>query len=39
MNKAGVEFLEKPRDERYGRVVVFRDPFGNKWDLVETAAA
>ncbi len=32
---AGIEFLEAPRDEPYGKVVVFRDPFGNKWDLIE----
>jgi catechol 2,3-dioxygenase-like lactoylglutathione lyase family enzyme len=31
---AGVEFLEKPRHEPYGTVAVFRDPFGNKWDLL-----
>ncbi len=31
---AGVEFVEEPRDEPYGRVVVFRDVFGNKWDLI-----
>lgn len=31
----GVRFLEDPRDERYGRVVVFEDLYGNKWDLVE----
>ncbi len=23
-----------PREEPYGRVVVFRDPFGNRWDLL-----
>jgi catechol 2,3-dioxygenase-like lactoylglutathione lyase family enzyme len=34
---AGVEFLEQPRDEPYGRVVVFRDLYGNKWDLIERA--
>lgn len=34
---AGVEFLEEPRREPYGRVAVFRDPFGNKWDLIEPA--
>lgn len=34
MKKAGVEFLEEPRDEKYGRVVVFRDICGNKWDLL-----
>jgi catechol 2,3-dioxygenase-like lactoylglutathione lyase family enzyme len=33
--KAGVEFLETPREEAYGTVAVFRDPFGNKWDLIE----
>ncbi|WP_421980023.1 VOC family protein [Roseibium sp.] len=30
-----VEFLENPREEVYGKVAVFRDPFGNKWDLIE----
>ncbi|MEL7526572.1 MAG: VOC family protein [Pseudomonadota bacterium] len=30
-----VEFLESPREEVYGKVAVFRDPFGNKWDLIE----
>lgn len=34
MEDAGVEFLSSPRDEPYGKVVVFRDPFGNKWDLL-----
>jgi len=32
---AGVRFLESPRDEAYGKVAVFEDPFGNKWDLIE----
>lgn len=32
---AGVDFLEAPREEAYGVVAVFRDPFGNKWDLLE----
>jgi len=31
----GVRFLETPRDERYGRVVVFEDVYGNRWDLVQ----
>lgn len=30
---AGVDFIEAPRTEAYGRVVVFRDLYGNKWDL------
>lgn len=32
---SGVRFTEKPRTEPYGRVVVFLDLYGNKWDLVE----
>ncbi len=36
MQTQGVEFLEAPRDESYGRVVVFRDLYGNKWDLIQT---
>jgi catechol 2,3-dioxygenase-like lactoylglutathione lyase family enzyme len=32
----GVKFLEKPRSERYGRVAVFVDPWGGKWDLLES---
>ncbi len=35
----GVEFLEEPRREPYGKVAVLRDPFGNKWDLIEPSAA
>ncbi|MCX2725150.1 VOC family protein [Roseibium salinum] len=35
MLAAGVPFLEAPRLEPYGKVAVFRDPFGNKWDLIE----
>ena len=31
---AGVEFTETPRAEIYGKVVVFKDVYGNKWDLV-----
>jgi catechol 2,3-dioxygenase-like lactoylglutathione lyase family enzyme len=31
---AGVIFEEAPRDEPYGRVAVFRDPWGNRWDLI-----
>ena len=35
MTAAGVRFREAPRDEAYGRVVVWEDPFGNAWDLIE----
>ena len=31
----GVVFEEDPRHETYGTVAVFRDLFGNRWDLVE----
>lgn len=33
-----VEFIEKPRNESFGRVVVFKDKYGNKWDLIERKA-
>ncbi|MBO6507246.1 MAG: VOC family protein [Roseibium sp.] len=35
MSASGVEFLEEPRSESYGKVAVFRDPFGNQWDLIQ----
>lgn len=35
MRARGVRFTEEPREEPYGRVVVFLDLYGNKWDLVE----
>jgi predicted enzyme related to lactoylglutathione lyase len=35
---AGGQFEETPRDEPYGRVAVWRDPWGNRWDLIEPAA-
>ena len=31
----GIEFIEQPRQEPYGQVVVFKDKYGNKWDLIE----
>ena len=34
MTSAGVEFLTVPRSEPYGRVAVFRDIAGNRWDLL-----
>jgi catechol 2,3-dioxygenase-like lactoylglutathione lyase family enzyme len=38
MQAAGVNFLELPREETYGTVVVFVDLYGNKWDLIELKA-
>lgn len=34
MQAAAVVFEEEPRDEPYGRVAVWRDLFGNRWDLI-----
>jgi catechol 2,3-dioxygenase-like lactoylglutathione lyase family enzyme len=34
MTAAGVEFATEPRDEPYGRVAVFLDVAGNRWDLL-----
>jgi catechol 2,3-dioxygenase-like lactoylglutathione lyase family enzyme len=31
----GVQFIEAPRTEDYGKVAVFVDLYGNKWDLIE----
>ena len=36
LSQRGVQFEEEPRNEPYGRVAVFRDLFGNRWDLIET---
>ena len=37
MKAGGVVFEEAPRHEPYGVVAVFRDPWGNRWDLIEPA--
>ncbi|APD85027.1 glyoxalase [Alteromonas sp. Mex14] len=37
MKAKGVTFLETPRKEAYGTVAIFKDKFGNKWDLIQTA--
>jgi catechol 2,3-dioxygenase-like lactoylglutathione lyase family enzyme len=37
MTAAGVPFLTAPRTEPYGRVAVFLDIAGNKWDLLGPA--
>lgn len=37
MTAAGVVFEEAPRHEPYGTVAVWRDPFGNRWDLIQPA--
>ncbi len=34
LEAAGVRFAGAPRDEAYGRVAVFEDIAGNRWDLL-----
>jgi catechol 2,3-dioxygenase-like lactoylglutathione lyase family enzyme len=34
MRGAGVEIVREPRQESYGRVLVFKDIAGNRWDLL-----
>lgn len=34
---AGVEFVREPKTMDYGQVAVFKDLYGNLWDLVEFA--
>ena len=37
MRAAGVDFVTSPRTEVYGRVAVFLDIAGNRWDLLGPA--
>jgi catechol 2,3-dioxygenase-like lactoylglutathione lyase family enzyme len=36
--KAMDAFVSVPRDEPYGRVVVFEDLYGNRWDLIQSGS-
>jgi catechol 2,3-dioxygenase-like lactoylglutathione lyase family enzyme len=38
LKQSGVAIERPMRHESYGSVLVFRDPFGNLWDLIEPAA-
>jgi catechol 2,3-dioxygenase-like lactoylglutathione lyase family enzyme len=38
MKSRGVHFVEEPRKEAYGRVAIFEDLYGNRWDLLEFKA-
>ncbi|WP_407522752.1 VOC family protein [Lacibacter sp. MH-610] len=31
----GIVFVREPKDETYGTVAVFKDLYGNLWDLIE----
>ncbi len=33
----GIVFVREPKEEPYGTVAVFKDPYGNLWDLVQTS--
>jgi len=35
MKERGIEFVREPAEEDYGTVVVFKDLYGNLWDLIE----
>lgn len=35
MRKNGIEFVREPVTEPYGTVAVFKDLYGNLWDLIE----
>ncbi len=35
LTEQGVVFVETPRNEPYGKVAIFEDLYGNKWDLIE----
>lgn len=39
LRRRGVRFVEEPREEAYGTVAVFEDLYGNRWDLLQPAAA
>jgi catechol 2,3-dioxygenase-like lactoylglutathione lyase family enzyme len=38
MTDKGVVFVREPREEPYGKVAVFEDLYGNKWDLLQLKA-
>jgi catechol 2,3-dioxygenase-like lactoylglutathione lyase family enzyme len=35
MQQKGIEFVREPVEESYGTVTVFKDLYGNLWDLIE----
>jgi catechol 2,3-dioxygenase-like lactoylglutathione lyase family enzyme len=38
MEAHGIEFIEQPREEEYGTVIVFKDLYGNLWDFIQPAS-
>ena len=37
MRQQGIEFVREPKTAEYGIVAVFKDIYGNLWDLIEPA--
>lgn len=35
MVSKGIEFVREPKDQDYGTVAVFKDLYGNLWDLIQ----
>ncbi|MDK2584701.1 VOC family protein [Romboutsia sedimentorum] len=35
MISKGIEFVREPKDQSYGTVAVFKDLYGNLWDLIQ----
>ncbi|WP_088072516.1 VOC family protein [Gottfriedia luciferensis] len=35
MTSKGIEFIREPKDQEYGTVAVFKDLYGNLWDLIQ----
>ncbi|MEG1004018.1 MAG: VOC family protein [Clostridium sp.] len=35
MKKRNIEFVREPKEQDYGIVAVFKDLYGNLWDLIE----
>lgn len=38
MIAGGIEFVRPPKEDSYGTVAVFKDLYGNLWDLLELKA-
>ncbi len=38
MSAKGIEFVREPKEQAYGIVAVFKDLYGNLWDLVQLKA-
>ena len=38
LSSAGIEFARAPKKEPYGTVAVFKDLYGNLWDLIQYSA-